>query len=61
MTFKQAQLYLQGLKKQVRQRELYEALDIAIEALAWKDAEEKGKKKEPKMINVETDIKFNEE
>jgi len=36
MDAQQAQLYLQGLKKQVRQRELFEALDVAIEALAWK-------------------------
>ena len=41
MEARQAQLYLQGLKKQVRQRELYEALDLAIEALAWKALEEK--------------------
>ena len=36
-----AKQYLEGLKKQIRQREVYEAIDIAIEALAWKIAEEK--------------------
>ena len=25
------------LKRQIRQREVYEALDVAIEALAWKE------------------------
>jgi len=41
MDAQQAQLYLQGLKKQVRQRELFEALDVAIEALAWKVLDDK--------------------
>jgi len=45
-----AKQYLEGLKKQVRQRELFEALDVAIEALAWKSLEDK-----VKIIDVEED------
>ena len=35
----QAKNILIQLKKQIRQREVYEAIDIAIEALAWKSLE----------------------
>ena len=37
MTPNQAKNILSQLKKQVTQREVYEALDVAIEALAWKE------------------------
>jgi len=41
MNANQAKNLLIGLKRQVNQREVYEALDIAIAALAWKEAEDK--------------------
>jgi len=40
MNINQAKNLLIGLKRQVNQREVYEALDIAIEALAWKELDE---------------------
>jgi hypothetical protein len=39
---------LTQLKKQIRQREVYEALDIAIEALAWKELD-KGFESQPSI------------
>ena len=39
------------LKRQVRQREVFEALDVAIEALAWRELDKL------EVIDVEEDIK----
>jgi len=45
-----AKLLLMGLKRQVRQREVYEALDLAIETLAWREVDEKKVDKEVQDI-----------
>ena len=37
----QAKQILTQLKKQVRQREVYEAIDIALESLTWSIVDEK--------------------
>jgi len=37
MEIKKAKNILVQLKRQVRQREVFEALEIAIEALAWRE------------------------
>lgn len=52
MDANKAKAILTQLKRQVRQREVFEALDVAIEALAWKSLE-----KDTTIIDVEEDIK----
>jgi len=52
MEIKKAKNILVQLKRQVRQREVYEALDVAIAALAWRELD-----KDLDIIDVEEDIK----
>jgi len=40
----QAKQILTQLKKQIRQREVYEAIDIALESLVWTIADDKMRK-----------------
>jgi len=47
------------LKKQVRQREVYEALDLAIEALAWKELEKGFEPQPPIEYNNSKEIDEN--